>query len=263
MIALLLVTAPSPGRAQTCEGDFNGDGMVAINEVITAVVNGLNGCPSPLPTFAPTSTPVPPRTGTPTPTPTATTPTPSATITRTPTLALPREACGGSFFQDNFENPEIPVCAFVGPWNTFCGTNDLVIGWASDGFNILVGIIIEPRIYIAAQAIDRANGRMTGWFTRPDAVDLRPWPGTISMTSETILFNVSPTGGAPFSIAGCPFEAYTGRYLTDLNDFIETSTAGAGASLPAEVQAELREQLRALRRRSEAKGPALALPEAG
>lgn len=253
-IAVLLATASAPAGAQTCEGDFNRDGQVTINEVVTAVVNGLNGCPSPPPTAPPTSTPVPPRTGTPTPTPTAPTPTASATATRTPTPNLPRAACDGSFFQDNFGNRNIPVCGFVGPWNTLCGRNDLVVGWASDGFNILAGII-EPRIYITGQAIDRNNGRMTGWYTQPNAIDFRPWMGTLSMTSNTVLFNVLPTGGAPFAIAGCQFEAYTGRYFTDLDGFIQRSATGAGVSLADEVQAALLAELETLRRRSGAGAP--------
>jgi hypothetical protein len=247
-IALALGAAPGIGWAQNCLGDFNGDGQVTIDEVITAVVNGLNGCPSPQPTAPPTapptSTPVPPSTGT--PTPTAATPTRSATATRTPTLNLPRAACDGSFFQNNIANPEIPVCGFVGPWNTLCGTNDLVIGWASNGFDV-VAAIAEPRIYIRAQAIDRNNGRMLGWYTQPNGTDFRPWMGTISMTSNTALFNVAPTGGAPFSIGGCPFEAYTGRYFTDLNGLFATGSAsGAGASLSDEMQADLLAELERL-----------------
>ena len=35
------------------------------------------------------------------------------------------------------------------------------------------------------------------------------------MTPNTGFFSVSPIG-APFSIDGCPFESYTGRYFTDL-----------------------------------------------
>lgn len=38
-------------QCDQCEGDFNGDGQVEINEIITSVNNSLNGCPTPGPRF--------------------------------------------------------------------------------------------------------------------------------------------------------------------------------------------------------------------
>jgi hypothetical protein len=44
--ALGALLASPPAQAQSCVGDCNGDGMVAINELISAVNNALNGCPA-------------------------------------------------------------------------------------------------------------------------------------------------------------------------------------------------------------------------
>ncbi len=45
IIAALLTCLALPAGAQ-CQGDFNGDGMVLVNELIVAVNNALNGCPT-------------------------------------------------------------------------------------------------------------------------------------------------------------------------------------------------------------------------
>jgi hypothetical protein len=78
--------------------------------------------------------------------------------------------------------------------------------------------LVDPPIFIGAQAIDRNNGRLTGWWTQPNRADFRPWMGTVSMTPDTAFLSISPIG-APFSIGSCPFEAYTGRYFNDLPVF--------------------------------------------
>jgi len=74
--------------AALCEGDFDGDQQVTVNEVIVTVVNALQGCPPEPPTPTPTQTATPTATDTatvsPTDTPTAT-PTPSPTFTSTAT----------------------------------------------------------------------------------------------------------------------------------------------------------------------------------
>ena len=44
-------------EAQTCDGDFDGDGHVEISELITAVGNALGGCADPTPTVAPSTCP--------------------------------------------------------------------------------------------------------------------------------------------------------------------------------------------------------------
>ncbi|MFI5395607.1 MAG: DUF1566 domain-containing protein [Candidatus Binatia bacterium] len=61
MHAIILVFAtvvlalwPAGVRAQCCdrcEGDFNGDGKVTVDEILTAVNNALTGCPTPGPRF--------------------------------------------------------------------------------------------------------------------------------------------------------------------------------------------------------------------
>jgi hypothetical protein len=50
LLGCLLVLAATHARAQ-CSGDFDHDGTVAINEIITAVNNSLVGCPTPGPRF--------------------------------------------------------------------------------------------------------------------------------------------------------------------------------------------------------------------
>jgi hypothetical protein len=50
-----VILALWPGRigaqCDQCEGDFNGDGEVTINEIIVSVNNALDGCPAPGPRF--------------------------------------------------------------------------------------------------------------------------------------------------------------------------------------------------------------------
>lgn len=74
--------------AALCEGDFDGDQQVTVDEIIVTVVNALQGCPPDPPTPTPTHTETPTATNTasasPTETPTAT-PTPSSTFTSTAT----------------------------------------------------------------------------------------------------------------------------------------------------------------------------------
>jgi hypothetical protein len=53
LTTLLLALSPARSGAQgtQCDGDFNGDGVVEINELVTAVNNALNNCPPPGPRF--------------------------------------------------------------------------------------------------------------------------------------------------------------------------------------------------------------------
>jgi hypothetical protein len=105
-----------------CDGDFNGDNVVSIDELVVGVGHALSGCPPPPPSSTPTST------ATSTPTPTATS-TPTATATLTPTstatplprcgdgLADPEEECDGSDLNNR-------TCADVGgdPFGTLTCT---------------------------------------------------------------------------------------------------------------------------------------------
>jgi hypothetical protein len=68
--------------AQTCPGDFNGDGSVTVDEVLVVVNTALNGC-NPVPTATPTQPTLPSATPTQTAPPTRTA-TPSRTATPTP-----------------------------------------------------------------------------------------------------------------------------------------------------------------------------------
>jgi hypothetical protein len=50
-IVLALWPARSVAQCDQCEGDFNGDGQVTIDEIIVSVNNALNDCPAPGPRF--------------------------------------------------------------------------------------------------------------------------------------------------------------------------------------------------------------------
>jgi len=50
-VLLALWSARIGAQCDQCEGDFNGDGQVTINEIILAVNNALNNCPTPEPRF--------------------------------------------------------------------------------------------------------------------------------------------------------------------------------------------------------------------
>ncbi len=81
LVVLLSVPLNGAPAFAICEGDFNDDNVVRINELVRAVGNALNGCPEPLPTSTATSTETLPPTASPTPTETAS---PSPTHTQPP-----------------------------------------------------------------------------------------------------------------------------------------------------------------------------------
>lgn len=122
--AALIVASAAPVIAQQCKGDFNGDGVTTVDEMLVMITNALDGCdpppamcpgdfngdqsvnvdeilialneilfgcspPTPTPTASETPTAIATATPTITPTPTRTaTPTSSATPTATPTTRI-------------------------------------------------------------------------------------------------------------------------------------------------------------------------------
>lgn len=50
-IALLSLATPALAQANRCRGDFDGDGAVTVDEILTTVTNSLLGCPPPTERF--------------------------------------------------------------------------------------------------------------------------------------------------------------------------------------------------------------------
>jgi len=184
VLAGLLALAPRAGAV--CLGDFNGDGMVAINEIVTSVVNALNGCQN----SGPTPTPTPPS----------------------------GMACPIDFSNDNTAASD-PVCFYIGPWNQTCGADDLGAYWVSDTTNEVVVIEFlgfSPSLFFGAATTSATSADLIGWFQQPDASDLTPVTGSIFLNDGGRSLLIEPCM-APFRIEMCDFVAYQGA-LTEVSE---------------------------------------------
>ncbi|MFN8641570.1 MAG: hypothetical protein U0802_07905 [Candidatus Binatia bacterium] len=189
LLALLVALFLSPGRvtAQCC-GDCNGDGTVAINELITAVNNALGQC------------------GAATPTPTA----------------LPTDRCPIDFRDDN-SGEGTPDCYYVGRWSQSCGAADLESLWRSDGVVVIVNLLgFDPGLFIGANVTGPTSATIVGWFTQPDASDVMDLGGSITLGADGTTLAVDPNP-SPFDVDRCPFTRYRGQ----LEDVLVPGPAGA------------------------------------
>jgi hypothetical protein len=183
-----------------CLGDFDGNGMVAINEIITSVNNALNGCQG---------------TGaTPTPTP-----------------------MGGSCpidFSDDNTAAGTPDCFYTGRWNQSCGDDTLEARWISNGQFVVVGFLGFPGdgLFYGAQVTSATAADLVGWFTKADASDLQASLGSLTLGSSGDTLVVAPND-VPFQVDGCDFARYDGV----LTDVVQPSAAPPAVRLPADSAA--------------------------
>ena len=193
LLALLALAAPA--GAQCC-GDCNGDGMVAINELITAVNNSLGTCSNG-----------------PTPTPTS----------------QPGDQCPINFRDDNTMDGT-PDCYYIGRWNESCGAADLEALWRSDGDIVIVELLgFNPGLFVGANVTGTNSATVIGWFTKADASDLTETTGTMALgTNGTTLAVDHPD--SPFDVDQCAFAHYRGN-LEDV--VVPGSTARAASRLRA------------------------------
>lgn len=170
LLAVLLSSAPA--RAQCC-GDCNGDGEVAINELITAVNNALGQCSAATPTPLPNQCPID--------------------------------------FRDDNTGQGTPDCYYIGPWNQSCGANDLEAVWRSDGEVLIVALLgFDPGLFIGADVTGPGSATIVGWFTQPDASDLVDLGGSLTLGAQGATLAIDPSE-APFDIDQCAFARYRGQ----------------------------------------------------
>jgi hypothetical protein len=211
---VLLLAQHASGQ---CLGDFNGDGMVTINEIIIAVNNSLNGCQDVGPT--------------PTPTPMA-------------------GVCPIDFSSDNSQQGT-PDCFYMGSWNATCGANDLQTRWISFLHNptdpTSVDIVVvqllgfNPPLYYGAGTTSPNTAELIGWYRMADASDLQSAPGSLTLGPSGATLELIPDA-APFQVDMCPFAHYNGALID-----VSQSAAAPAAVLREQIDSGALARLRAAR----------------
>ncbi|HSP96840.1 MAG TPA: hypothetical protein VL049_06295 [Candidatus Dormibacteraeota bacterium] len=165
ILAALLIAGPALG--QQCCGDCNGDGSVAINELVTAVGSALNSCVEPV--------------GTPTRNPTATK---TSTPRRTPTPAT----CP---FKFNDEVASDFVCGYAGTADAPCdGTFDESAVWFTSGTTVTVDLFDASdflTIEVYAQRTSPTTAKVIAVAKDADPEQRVNASGMISIPSSTRL----------------------------------------------------------------------------
>lgn len=213
LLAVLTWSFAIPARAQCC-GDCNGDGMVTINELITAVNNALLGCGAATPTAG--------RTPTPTRKPTA---------TRTPAHCALSLTTGSN-----------QVCDFQGTYNRGCGDplNSVLVTDGRD-VTVVVGTMLSttPFVYFAAHADSPTTATLQAWS--PDAFQtVNRIAGSLQLNDNGTQLIVFPND-PPFFIQSCQFVEYIGTYTG--NTVTSPQLSGAANPHADETGAGLRTRL--------------------
>src|SRR5262245_52156404 len=179
LLASVLVCVLSGGAGAQCCGDCNGDGVVAINELITAVNKSLTDCAEATPTKPPAATPT------------------------------PSNRCPFTFEDSD------SACFFRGHFNQGCG-DELSSRIATEGSLVIIQIdtmLDNPRsVAFSAQADSATTAHLTAW-TRSDTQIIHPIEGQVELAAngeQLIIFPNDP----PFMILGCNFVRYVGDYVT-------------------------------------------------
>jgi hypothetical protein len=186
VLASLIVCLLAGDAAAQCCGDCDGDGVVGITELITAVNRALGSCADPSPTRQPT-----------------------ATHTRLPTATpTPANRCP-STFQDNRGQ-----CFFRGRFNQGCG-EELSSTFSSNGATVIVEIDTNlaqpPTVLFAAEVDNATSARLTGWSTN-NFQTTHLTAGQLQLVDngqQLVIFPNDP----PFMILSCNFVRYAGNYL--------------------------------------------------
>jgi hypothetical protein len=194
-----LLGCPVSGAVPNCPGDLDGNGVLTLDEILRALNAALNGCPVPTATLVPS---------TPTATATETTaPTPSATPTAMPST------CPYTFL-DNTLSSNVS-CDYLGPFSADanCPT-DLEALFAGDGSIVGVGIGTETLITFVATVTSATSASLFGYTIGSDTT-LVDVTGTIELQQNGRVLVIAPDS-PPFDIIGndnqCAFVQYTGTY---------------------------------------------------
>jgi hypothetical protein len=210
LLAVLLLFTPTWVAAQCC-GDCSGDGEVAINELITAVNNALNGC-------------------------TGVTPSPGAT----PSPTVPAGQCPIDFLDDNTQAGTAD-CFYRGRWNQNCGDAKLEALWRSNGEFVIVQLLgFDEGIFLGAEVKGAGSADLVCWYLNEDASDCEdnPVSGAVALANEGGNLNITPNS-PPFTIDACNFARYRGALF-------DVSTPGTARAARA-VRAPRPEALQRLR----------------
>jgi hypothetical protein len=164
--------------AAQCCGDCDGNGVVGINELITAVNKSLGGCSDATPTEVPTATPT------------------------------PSNRCPFTF--DDRGN----LCSFRGRFNQGCG-EELVSTLTSDGAQLIIQIdtnlSFPPTVLFAAVVDSPTSAHLTAWSS-DSFQTTRVTSGQVELAAsgeQLVIFPDDP----PFMIQSCNFVRYAGAYI--------------------------------------------------
>jgi hypothetical protein len=187
--ALCLLSAlPAGGQ---CLGDFNSDGSVAINEIITAVNNALNDC---------------------------------GRVAPTPTVPVGGTRCPRAFTEDVTTGPTL-ICAFAGAYNTQCPRQTEKIAWAGDGEAVLFLLYeFDPPVVIGGTVNSNTEVELLGWSTDFFQNDGTEMSGKATHKPNGVGLVIAPSA-PPFAIDGCAFKRYDAAFDKLITEPVRRSAA--------------------------------------
>src|SRR5262245_16464989 len=184
------------GRASAqCCGDCNGNGVVTIDELVTAVNIALGSCAEA------TDTPVP---------------------TATPT---PSNRCPFTF-SDNGN-----LCAFNGTFNRGCGAAlDSLVSINGSQLIVTIDTMLDnpPVVQFAADVTTSTTASLTLWSTDNFQSSLHPTSGAVQLNDNGHTLVIFPDD-PPFMIQSCNFVQYIGTFTGSARARVVAEQAGAEA----------------------------------
>jgi hypothetical protein len=213
------VTAALTGcGADPCPGDLNGDHVVTIDEIIKAVSAALQGCDdTPAPTPAPSNTPTPTPSVIPTPTGTA-------TVTPTPTVGH----CPYTFLDDTLALGT--ACGYSGAFsaNPTCSADlsALVLSDPTNGNLVAASIGSDPIITFGGIASSPTQATLVAYFVGSDPTP-QPLSGVLQLSDDGTTLVIEPDPVPSFMIGGidCSFDRYAGTFTRLVSEQARRLTA--------------------------------------
>jgi hypothetical protein len=191
-----------------CLGDFNTNGMVEINEIITSVNNALSGCGA----------------GRPTPT--------SPAGGRCP-LVFTQDLSGGT----------LGACSFEGPFNTSaCPSFTTEIAWAGTGALLVFALDTNPVAAFGAEVVSATRADLVAW-SADQFETIEDLSGTVRLEDDGMRLVIEPTA-PPFTIDDCEFRRYVGAFTEHRTEPRRAADRVATAALLARAQQLLADRQR-------------------
>lgn len=170
LVTVLLLAAPAVAQ---CDGDLDGDGRVGVADAVRLVGQALGECGEGA----------------------------SPTPTRTPERGV---ECPIDFAHPN--DVTGVRCTFVGRPALGCNRTTTAT-FVTDGTALR---IIFPDLYLAAVVTGARTASIVGWYTQPDASDLRVTTGAVAL--DPGLLGIYPDDPNAARTAGCPLRQFRGTY---------------------------------------------------